>query len=542
VVHWQTATVFGINSFEFEVGLTWRLTSAGSGPTRRHGMTERHFVAPLLLFSISLAFFEGGCSSKPAKPIRPNVIVIVTDDQGYADLSAYTHSATDIHTPNMDRIAKAGVLFTRGYVTAPVCSPSRAGWNIGRYQQRWDPRASWGPGLPHDEKLIAEYFKEAGYVTGKIGKSDFGRNYHKQDVREYPLNHGYAEFLGFSSHGHDYFLLSEDMEKRTPDPYGGSAALGALFENRGRKSFEKGYTTEIFTEWAIDFLERHKEDPFFLTVSYNSLHALIHQVPEPYLKKFEVKPIPNYEPETMGNYREYFVSHLYIGRPISDEDMRKYYLANLNCLDDNIGRLLNTMDRLGLTENTILVLFSDNGGAPFTGASNRPLRGSKFTTFEGGLRVPFIMSWPRQLPKGHVYPYRVSTLDLMPTILEAVGIPVRATSELDGESILEAVKAGQASPAEARPLFWKFGNRWAVLDGDWKLLQSFARHPQGPSSQILVVGDDAERAPALFNIKEDQGEQHNVAKGNPEVVKRLTELYQRWEAEVRQEATPQKKE
>src|SRR5688572_24900493 len=147
---------------------------------------------------------------------RPNVVVIVTDDQGYGDLSAYAHAAKDVSTPNMDRIAAKGLLFTRAYVTAPVCSPSRAAWNTGRYQQRWDLRLGQTPGLPKSGRTIAEYFKGAGYVTGMVGKNDFGRGYHSQEAREYPLNHGYDEFLGFSSHAHDYFLLSKEIENATP--------------------------------------------------------------------------------------------------------------------------------------------------------------------------------------------------------------------------------------------------------------------------------------------------------------------------------------
>ena len=237
---------------------------------------------------------------------RPNVVIIATDDQGYADLSAYAHSAKDISTPNMDRLAKDGVLCTQAYVSAPVCSPSRAGWNTGCYQQRWNPAAGWNPGLPQNVKNIAEYFKDAGYITGKVGKNDYGKGYHSQDTREYPLNHGYDEFLGFSSHAHDFFCLSEDIEKRTPDPHGPSAALGTLFHNRSRKSYEEGYTTEIFTDAAIDFLKRNKEKPFFLALYYNSVHHLIHEVPDRYLKKHGVKKIPNYNPDTMGRYREYY--------------------------------------------------------------------------------------------------------------------------------------------------------------------------------------------------------------------------------------------
>jgi len=141
-----------------------------------------------------------------AYAMKPNILVIVVDDQGYADLSAYTHHAKDVKTPNMDRLAAQGVLFTQAYVTAPVCSPSRAGWNTGRHQARWDPKSSFNCGLPKDDsKTMAEILKENGYVTGRIGKSDYSNDsVHRQDVREYPLNHGYDEFLGFCAHGFDF--------------------------------------------------------------------------------------------------------------------------------------------------------------------------------------------------------------------------------------------------------------------------------------------------------------------------------------------------
>ena len=254
---------------------------------------------------------------------RPNILIIITDDQGYADLSAFHHSAKDIETPNMDRLAEQGTLFSRAYTTAPVCSPSRAGLFTGRYQQRW---GGWKfrTGLPEDEKTISEYFKEAGYNTAMIGKSDWGANYHKHNVREYPLNHGYDYFLGFSSHAHDYFLMSGEIEKTTPDPHGHSAALGRLMYNNDYKSYKQGYSTEIFTDEAIRFLEMNKnnEQPFMLTLSYNAVHHLIHEVPEKYLNKYNVESIPNYDP-SMGKYSKYYAKYSQYGA-----------IANYSCRND----------------------------------------------------------------------------------------------------------------------------------------------------------------------------------------------------------------
>jgi arylsulfatase A-like enzyme len=481
------------------------------------------------VFGLSCVLSIQGMAVAQSQQKRPNIVVIITDDQGYADLSAFDHVANDVQTPNMDRLAAGGVLCTQAYVSAPVCSPSRAGWNTGLYQQRWNPAAGWNPGLPADVTTIAEYLKDAGYVTGKVGKSDYGTGYHSLETREYPLNHGFDEFLGFSAHAHDFFLMSEDIEKRTPDPHGNSATLGQLQFNRTLKSIESGYTTEIFTDQAIDFLQRHREEPFFLTVSYNAVHHLIHQVPEKYLKKLGVEPIPDYVPETMGKYKDYYNKYNQLG-DISDADMRKYYLANLNCLDDNIGRLIDAMDDLDLADDTFVIFFSDNGGSPLTGANNRPLRGSKYVMFEGGLRIPMMLKWPGKLPSGKTYASRISTLDILPTCLELAGLPV--TKQSDGESFLTAVRNGQASPTDARPFFWSFQKEWAVRDGDWKLIKSNQNMRRKSTSQILE-GPYNEDRPMLFNLRRDPAEQQDVYEQNPQVVKRLEKLRAKWLEEVK---------
>jgi len=462
---------------------------------------------------------------------RPNIVILVTDDQGYADLSAYPHAAKDVHTPHMDRIAKEGVLLTQGYVSAPVCSPSRAGWNTGLYQQRWG-HWSWGAPLPATARTLAERLKAVGYVTGKVGKSDFGTHYHSLDVREYPLNHGYDEFLGFSSHAHDYWLLSEEIEKKTPDPHGGSAALGPLFENRGRKEYDQGYLTTILTDAAVDFLKRHRDDTFLLTVAYNSVHHLIHEVPDEYLKKHGVKPIPNYDPDAMGKYKAYYNTYNKLG-PITDDQMRRYYLANLECLDDHVARILDTMDALGLADDTLVIFFADNGGSPLTGANNQPLRGSKYILFEGGIRVPFAFRWPGKLPRGKTYPHRVSTLDILPTCLDAAGVPV--PDGLDGASFLDAVCAGRPAPSSQRPMVWAFGKHWAVRDGDWKLCHTSDYTGRRPTSRILKGPGKGAKA-RLFNLATDPAEQKDVSGAYPEVVGRLTRVYKQWQSEMKGDA------
>jgi len=488
-------------------------------------MKRRTFLKTMAAGVVAAPLAAGAAAERS----RPNILVIVTDDQGYADLSAYPHAAEDVRTPHMDRLAAEGVLLTHAYVSAPVCSPSRAGWNTGLYQQRWG-HWRWGAPLPAAARTLAEYLKAAGYVTGKVGKSDFGAHYHRQNVREYPLNHGYDEFLGFSSHAHDYWLLSEAVEKRTPDPHGSSAALGPLFENRGRREYDAGYLTTIFTDAAVDFMKRHRGDTFFLTVAYNSVHHLIHEVPEPYLRRFGVAPIPNYDPATMGRYARYYHRYTRLG-PISDDQMRRYYLANLACLDDHVGRLLQAVDALGLADDTLVFFFADNGGSPLTGANNRPLRGSKYILFEGGIRVPFVVRWPGRLPGGTTYPHRVSTLDILPTCLEAAGVDVPADVPLDGASMLGALGTGEPAPSSGRPMFWHFGEHWAVRDGDWKLVRTSDYTSRKPTSQIRQ-GPKKGMATRLFNLKDDPAEQRDVSGANPEAVRRLTDLYRAWKKEI----------
>ena len=455
---------------------------------------------------------------------KPNFLIIVTDDQGYGDLTAFSHHAPDVQTPNMDRLAARGVLFSQAYVTAPVCSPSRAGWNTGRHQVRWDPKSSFLCGHPETEKNIAEIMKANGYTTARFGKNDYGLGFHDHEAHEYPLNHGYDEFLGFSAHGHDYFLLTRDIEDRTPDPKGHSAVVGPLMHNRDYKEFGEGYLTEIFTDATIDFLEGHQEEPFFVTLSYNSVHHLIHQVPRRYLDKHGVREIPNYDPETMGGYEDWFKRYVTLGE-INADEFRRYYLANLNCLDDNIGRLLDTLDQLSLADNTIVIMFSDNGGAPNTGACNLPLAGSKFTLWEGGIRVPFILARPNESASGTICDRTISTLDILPTFLQAARIEL--PEGLDGQPIPKDV----TKIADERDLFWRWGDSYAVRSGDWKLLHKGGRRGREPCDGIVERTELLQNT-CLFNLKEDPPESQDLIDQHPRVVERLQELYRAWSEEV----------
>ncbi|WP_405415203.1 sulfatase [Maribacter sp. Asnod1-A12] len=458
--------------------------------------------------------------------VKPNILLIVVDDLGYADFSPFKNHDNSIETPHITELGESGKVFTQAYVTAPVCSPSRAGILTGKNQFRWDKPASWGPGLPDSVKTIAEYLKDAGYRTARIGKNDLGRNFHKNNVREYPLNHGYDEFLGFSAHAHDYWLVSNEIRNRTPDPYGTSALLGPLMHNMGEKSFDEGYLTDILTDASIEFIEQENDKPFFLTLSYNAVHHLIHEVPKKYLDKYKVKEIPNYDPDSLltfgnheaGTYAAYYDKYSRVGT-IQHDDLRKYYLANLACLDDNIGRVLEALKSKELQENTLILFISDNGGSPLTGANNMPLTGGKYSLWEGGIRVPMVLSWPGRIKENSIENRYVSATDILPTLVNAVGLNL-SDPELDGIDLLK--------PQKDRLLVWKWQKTWAVRKGDWKLTNAKENHWKSePSAQyVKPIVDNMNLK--LFNVETDPGERKDLSKNYPEIVAELEYAFNSW--------------
>lgn len=460
---------------------------------------------------------------------QPNVLLIVIDDQGYADFSPFDNYEGAAHTTSMARLAKSGTVYSQAYVTAPVCSPSRVGLLTGKNQFRWDGRASWGPGLPENVTTIAEYLREAGYATARIGKNDLGQNFHaKFDKREYPLRHGYDEFLGFNAHAHDFWLHSAEIRDRTPDPSGTSAVLGPLLHNEGEKGYDEGYLTDILTDEAISYLndEKRGEQPFFLTLAYSAVHHLIHEVPQKYLDIYGAPAIPNYDPadslaygkHPTGSYAAYYDKYSRLGA-IEEVALRKYYLANIHCLDDNIGRLLDALTASGLDETTMIVFISDNGGSPLTGASNAPLAGGKYSLWEGGIRVPMALSWPGHVAAGANENRVVSALDILPTVAEAAGVTL-SDSTLDGRLLSE--------PDPERLLVWKWQKTWAVRQGAFKLTNTNENHWKSrPSAQYIAPVSDRLNL-KLFNVEADPGERIDLAETMPEKVRELEAAYSGW--------------
>ncbi|WP_299670352.1 sulfatase-like hydrolase/transferase [uncultured Polaribacter sp.] len=481
----------------------------------------------ILLLVVLIAFIS--CKKeKIEKAKKPNILLIIVDDQGYADFTPFNINTTEVATPNISRLGNRGTVYTQAYVTAPVCSPSRAGILTGKNQFRWDKPASWGPGLPGNVKTVAEYLKEAGYATAKIGKNDLGRNFHKNNVREYPLNHGFDEFLGFSAHAHDYWLNSQKIKDITPDPFGTSALLGPLMHNMGEKSYDEGYLTDIFSDEAIHYIKKvDKEKPFFLMLSYNAVHHLIHEVPKKYLDKFGVEEIPNYHPDSLiaygkkkaGTYAAYYDTYSRVGDLQSDQ-LRKYYLANLNSLDDNIGRVLDVLSEEKLEEETIIVFISDNGGSPLTGSSNAPLTGGKYALWEGGIRVPMALVWDGKVKPNTIEDTYVSATDILPTLVAAAGIELMDTT-LDGRNLLSQTDS-------ERLLVWKWRKNWAVRKGDWKLTNAKENHWKSEPTQFYIAPIVDNKELKLFNVNEDAGERIDLALEHPEIVKELEMAYNSW--------------
>jgi len=400
---------------------------------------------------------------------RPNIVVIISDDHGYADVGCY--GCKDIPTPHLDSLARDGVRFSDGYVSCPVCSPTRAGVMTGRYQQRFghetNPGASPEHGLPLSEITIANLLKAAGYATGAVGKWHLGMT-----PELHPQKRGFDEFFGFLGGAHSY--LDARADARNP------------IYRAGVGVDEKEYLTDAFTREAVSFIERHKKHPFFLYLTYNAVHTPMHAT-EKYLARF---------------------------KNIADE-RRRTYAAMLSAMDDGVGAVLGKLKDAGLEQDTLIFFFSDNGGPPVNASSNHPLKGHKGSMWEGGIRVPFMVKWPGSIPAGKVYRHAVICLDVLPTAAAAAAAKLPKDRPIDGVNLLPYLTGENKQPRLRRGiLFWRMRNNRAVRKGNWKLVCS------GPA------------APQLFDLSKDIGETTDLALKQPEVVKELSRDLAAWEAKM----------
>ncbi len=445
----------------------------------RSGYIAMMLIVVLVLFTSST---QAGDSE------RPNVVLIVADDLGYCDSDLY--GCNVVPTPNLKRIANEGVRFTEGYVTSPVCSPSRASLLTGRYQQRFGHEFIPSDdqfGLPLEEKTLADAMQKAGYRTGMIGKWHLG-------VAEQfnPVHRGFNEAFGTIGGATDYIDptrpdVRSSRPGREPSPvvawHGRRVPL-----LRGTQPVEEDeYLTEAITREALRFIENHKDDPFFLFVPHLAVHQPL-QVTQAYYDRF-----PH----------------------ISDESQR-VYAAMTAALDDGVGEILDALKRHGLEKNTLLIFLSDNGAGVADYCSNEPLRLGKQTLFEGGIRVPFAMRWPGRIPAGMTYGQAVSSLDIFPTVMAAIDQVKRP--EGDGVDLMPYLN-GTRDDQPHKTLFWRSGANWAIRDGDWKLIHAGGRN-------------------WLYNLANDIGERSNLAVKRPDLVEQLKRRYDEWEVDMVDPAWP----
>lgn len=412
----------------------------------------------------------------------PNIVLIMTDDMGWSDLSSY--GAPDINTPNIDSIARDGVKMTDFYSNGVLCSPTRAGLISGRYQQRYGleaalPNAANAAerGLTATGMSLPQLMKNAGYATALVGKWHLGY----QDQQS-PNAHGFDYFFGLKSGYHDYY--THNAGDGEPD----------LWENDMPVTVD-GYMTDLITERAIRFIEEHDGAPFFIDVAYNAPHW-------PY-------QVPDLPSEAVDRARHIL--------PHDNSNTREEYVAMVERMDQGVGQILAALDRLNLAGNTIVIFTNDNGGEWLANAA--PLFNRKTTVWEGGIRVPTLIRWP-----GHIAPGRISdqvgiTMDLTASMLAVAGAEVPPQARLEGINLFPILE-GRAPEVE-RTLFWRstsyaFQQR-AVRSGDWKLVVDGAHE-------------------FVYDIRRDISERNDLASRRQDIAQSLRKLLNEWEADVDAEA------
>jgi arylsulfatase A-like enzyme len=444
-------------------------------------------------------FLLSASAASAASVRKPNVIVIMTDDQGAHDLGCY--GALDLKTPHIDALAASGARFTNWYSNAPVCAPSRGALMTGRYPVRAGIPGN-GSFLSQRQETTASMLKSAGYATGLIGK------WHLGDTPDtVPNAHGFDYFYGFHPGCVDFY------SHRYYWGEGGNARqvnFHSLYRNR-EEIFEDGeYLTERISAEACSFIRRHWQQPFFLTVTFNAPHYPMH-APERYRLRF----------------------------PGLDEE-RRTYAAMLAAVDDGVGEIRRTLDQHGLSEDTLLFYIADNGATtepraglrqqPATAGDNSPYRGFKFSLFDGGMHVPGIVSWPAKVRAGQVIHEVAMTMDLLPTVCEAAGAGIPAGHKIDGKSLLPVVTQGSSSPHQA--IFWENGRQLACRRNHWKLVLNGNAYGRRPDERQPLSGDDAV---FLSDLSVDPGETRNLRHAHPQVVDELTGMIHQWHREVRAE-------
>ncbi|MBU3011328.1 sulfatase [Polaribacter vadi] len=420
--------------------------------------------------TIFCAFFlSGNRQYITKKENKPNVIVILIDDAGYADFGFM--GSKDLETPNIDKLAKSGVIFTDAHVSATVCAPSRAGLITGKYQQRFGFEANgtgYGDsgeiGLSDDVTTMADVFKNNGYKTMALGKWHLGK-----DESDHPNQRGFDEFYGFETGSRSYFPIQNPRK-------------GKMLQNNGKRVVFDGYLTDVLGDQSVKYIEDNKENPFFMYLAYNAVHTPMEAKKED-LEKFKDHP-------------------------------RQYLAAMTWSLDQNIGKLQQKLEELGIADNTLIYFLSDNGGAANNDSSGGPLKGWKGNKFEGGHRVPFVVSWPAQIKGGQTFKGLSSSLDIFTTSIAAANIKNDDSLILDGVNLLPFLKGDKTGNPHDK-LFWRKLEEAGARIGDYKMIR------------LKNYGS------VLYNLKEDLGETINLEKQDPDQYQLLQKELTNWEAKMK---------
>lgn len=404
----------------------------------------------------------------------PNIVFIMTDDVGYGDIGSY--GAPDIRTPNIDQLARDGVRFTDFYSNGPTCTPTRAGFVTGRYQQRYgleiplpSPPAE-GRGLPANGNSLPQLLKNTGYSTGLIGKWHLG-----YADNQSPAAHGFDYFFGFKSGYIDYYQHTNGLGEED------------LWENDSVIT-QEGYMTDLITQRSLAFIKDNSTRPFFLSVQYNAAHW-------PYQ--------PPDMPSTSPNHAAHVQPHM------ENTGTREDYKAMLERADEGIGMILQALDEAGLSNNTLVIFTNDNGGEWLSRTA--PLFNRKGTVWEGGIRVPAIFRWPSVIPASQVTSQVGITMDISATLLAVSKAVVPASLQLEGINLMPILTG--SSPTVSRTLFWRTQTEKAVRSGDMKLVMQSGRA-------------------YIYNMKDDVGERNDLTSRQQAEARRLRGLLDAWETDV----------
>ncbi len=429
-----------------------------------------------------LAPMVGAHAQNNASEQRPNVVIFLADDMGYAD-AGFTGSK-DIKTPNLDALAASGAVFSQGYATHAFSGPSRAGILSGRYQQQFgfEENPAYDPannylGIDVSEVLFPARMQKAGYTTGGVGKWHLGaaQPFH-------PNKRGFDYFYGFLGGGHSYFTI--DLSRPIDEAY-----YQPLIENNQPATFE-GYLTDVLSEKAADFVDKNADNPFLLYVAYNAPHSPI-EAPQ----------------EDIDRY-----AHI-------KDPKRRVYAAMVDVMDRGIGEVVESLKRNGLYENTIMFFVSDNGGpqgqgyTPHNGSDNGVFRGGKGQYYEGGIHIPFMACWPGVIKPGTRVDYPVNTLDISRTAVELAGGDPLSDKPMDGVNLVPYL-TGEKQGAPHEAIYWRGANgkKWAIVTADG----------------AKYVKNKPTDTPQLFFLGEDASESNDVVGSNPKLAAELRERWNSW--------------